>query len=457
MHSQPATRPGMEREGNRPRELWRLLVVDGDGAWAATARAALSGIAEVDWVSSEASATAALQAGLDSMEPHAGALITGELSTVDRARALWGISPELEITVVSSAPLRAERFARPEQVTVLVPPVDGEGLRVAVAGAQARFARRALTRAAGERARLTAVIADLDREVAWLRDEARRRHEGDLERARLEKLESLGRLAAGLAHEINTPLQFLGDNLTFLAESFGTMIRLAVRQRGLHREVASGLSPEQALVRADQLEVDSDFPWIERNLPLALDECNQGLRRVREIVQTMKEFALPSQRALSDCDVNEALMRALVVARGEYEQVAEIETDLDDVPRARCAPDDLHQVLYNLIVNAAQAISEHTGGRGRGVIRLASRLHDDQVVITVSDDGCGIPEHLRPRIFEHFFTTREVGRGTGQGLALAWSLVAQKHGGTLRFESEVGRGTTFEVRLRRYEGGGGEI
>ena len=457
--SRPSIRisPITAREANRPREGWRLLLLDGEREWTGMAQEALAGIADVDATIHPASAIAALGAGVEAMEPHAAALIVagppgGDAAAIERARELWAVAPDVEIAVATSTSLRPDRFARPEQVTVLGLPLDSDRLRIAVAGAQARFTRRTLARSAGERARLSAQVAELEREVATLRDAEREKHQRAAEQLRVEKLESLGRLAGGLAHELNTPLQFIGDNLVFLAESHGVIARLLDAHRQNLRGVVTGdVLPGVALVRSDEAEEQADVAWIERQVPQALAECNEGLQRVREVVRTMKEFATPAEAGRSSCSVNEAVTRALVLARADYERAAEVEMYLSDVPAACCSSEDLHRVLTCLIVNAAKAIDDRrkTGDPRRGTIRLRTWLDGDEVVIAVTDDGCGIPDAIRSHIFEHFFTTREVGQGTGQGLALAWSLIAQKHRGTLRFESEANRGTTFEVRLPR--------
>lgn len=294
--------------------------------------------------------------------------------------------------------------------------------------------------------RAYARIADLEREIARLREDAARRGATEAERLQAEKLDALGRLAAGLAHEINTPLQFIGDNLAFLSECHGQLTRLAAEHRTLHAQVAAGsLPPAEVMSRVAEVERISDLAWIERNLPPALAECVEGLKRVREIVQTLKDFARPIDGERKDADVNEALVRALVMARPEYTIWADVETDLADVPRSLCTLQDLHQVFYNLILNASQAIADRRAGQGR--IRVATRHQGEHVVATITDDGCGIPEALQPRLFEYSFSHPSEGRSAGRGLAIAWSIVVQKNGGTMRFESSVGRGTTFEVLL----------
>ncbi len=263
-----------------------------------------------------------------------------------------------------------------------------------------------------------------------------------------EKLKSVGRLAAGIAHEINTPIQFVIDSVYFLGDSLKALIALITRYQQAHRAWAAGSGFE--IVRADlaRSQQEADLDYLLENLPAAVDRSMDGLQRVATIVQSMKEFAHPDQREMTTVDLNHALQSTLTIARSEYKYVAEVEADFGDVPPVRCYAGELNQVFLNILVNAAHAIESVVGDAGtKGTIRVRTRRDGDMAVISIGDTGGGIPDAIRDRIYDPFFTTKEVGKGTGQGLAIARSVVVEKHGGELSFVSEPGQGTTFTIRL----------
>jgi PAS domain S-box-containing protein len=270
----------------------------------------------------------------------------------------------------------------------------------------------------------------------------------EIELRHSQKLESVGRLAAGIAHEINTPIQFVGDNVSFLSTAFQDMLELCRVYRSLCDKARSAPLAADDLARLAEAEEAADLAYLRDNVPRSIAATLDGARRVAHIVQAMKSFAHPDRGEKSPADLNAALRSTLTVATNELKYVAEVETDLQPLPPVPCYLSDLNQVFLNLLVNAAHAVGEavaNTTSRGR--IRVASRLDGQQVLISVGDTGTGIAEEIRDRIFDPFFTTKGVGKGTGQGLALARSVVVDKHGGTLTFESEVGKGTTFHLRL----------
>jgi len=276
--------------------------------------------------------------------------------------------------------------------------------------------------------------------------EARQKLEMDLRHS--QKLEAVGQLAAGIAHEINTPIQFVGDSVRFLKEAFDAQRALI----GHYRRAVEALAHagvNGALV--DQIcssESELDLDYLERNVPGSIDRCLGGVSRVATIVRAMKEFAHPDGGEKSPADLNAALSATLAIARNEYKYVADVETDWGEIPAVACYVGDLNQVFLNLIVNAAHAIAEVVGNTGsKGKIRVSTRRDGPWVNILVADSGCGIPESIRDRVFEPFFTTKPVGKGSGQGLAIARSIVVEKHGGELNFESTIGKGTTFTIRL----------
>jgi PAS domain S-box-containing protein len=280
--------------------------------------------------------------------------------------------------------------------------------------------------------------------VLHLRDVTeRRRLETELRHA--QKLESVGQLAAGIAHEINTPIQFVGDNLRFLSDAFGDLARLVTAGRTAARADGAAGGPAARSADAAVSEIDADFLLTE--VPGALEETLDGVSRVATIVRAMKAFGHFSEEK-APADLNEAVHSTLVVAGGELRDVADVVTDLGDLPPVHCNAGDINQVLLNLVVNAAHAIgAKVAGGGGRGTVTVRTRRDGDHVTIEVRDTGVGIPPDIADRVFDQFFTTKDVGTGTGQGLALAHALVHQRHNGTITFTSEPGVGTTFTVRL----------
>jgi signal transduction histidine kinase len=263
-----------------------------------------------------------------------------------------------------------------------------------------------------------------------------------------QKLESIGQLAAGIAHEINTPIQYIGDNAKFLDEAFRDLLRFFEP----NTELASALrnSGRADLVTAlDQTVQNLDLNYLRDEIPKATEQLLEGVAQVARIVRAMKEFSHPGPVEKAPVDINRAIESTILVSKNEWKYVAGLTTDLDpELPPVPCMAGEFNQVMLNLIVNAAQAIGDVVRGSNRkGSIRIGTRRDGEWVEVRVSDTGTGIPEDIRARMFTPFFTTKEVGKGTGQGLAMAHAVIVKKHQGTIRFESETGVGTTFVVRL----------
>lgn len=253
-----------------------------------------------------------------------------------------------------------------------------------------------------------------------------------------QKLESIGRLAAGVAHEINTPVQFVSDNTSFVADSIAEAFTALDNMANHLRSAAPAL--------ADSIMADADIDYLRAEIPLALEQSSEGLRRITEIVRAMKEYSHPGTE-IEDNDLNQIIQSTVEVSRNEWKYVADLELDLDPaVPAIRCSAGQLKQVVLNLIVNAAQAIESAKRGVDRGTIRVSSTAVGATVELRVADDGCGMAPDVRERIFDQFFTTKEVGSGTGQGLALAWDAIRGHHG-TIDVDSTPGVGTTFTIIL----------
>ncbi|MEO8065132.1 MAG: ATP-binding protein [Pseudomonadota bacterium] len=265
--------------------------------------------------------------------------------------------------------------------------------------------------------------------------EERDRLEDNLRQA--QKLEAIGQLAAGIAHEINTPTQYVGDNLRFLKESFGELDTM------LTQLVLAGGEPARKLLS------EADFDYLKVEIPRALNQSLEGVDRVAKIVRAMKEFSHPA-REKTATDLNRAIQSTITVASNEWKYVAEIEMDLDaNLPAVHCSPAEFNQVVLNIVVNAAHAISDVVGdgGKGKGKITVRTRADGEWAIVEIQDSGSGMPLHVQQRIFDPFFTTKEVGKGTGQGLAIAHNVIVDKHGGTIKVASAPGAGTTFTIRL----------
>lgn len=272
------------------------------------------------------------------------------------------------------------------------------------------------------------------------------RHRLETELRAAQKLECVGRLASGVAHEINTPVQFVSDNIRFVAESFAAIASLVAKFREL---VAAGPDERDALAEAArEADAAADTDYILENIPLALESSVEGLDQIARIVRSLKAFSHPDQRQCSTVDLNACIQNTLTIAAHEYRHLADVQTELGDLPPVLCHGGEINQVLLNLVVNAAHAIADLVEGTDRrGTIKVRTWCEDDTVLVCIRDTGTGIPSKIRDKIFDPFFTTKDVGRGTGQGLPFARSVVVDKHHGELTFETDVGRGTAFLVRL----------
>lgn len=265
-----------------------------------------------------------------------------------------------------------------------------------------------------------------------------------------QKMESIGQLAAGIAHEINTPVQYIGDNTSFVLDAVRDMEGIVNACLELQSAAKDQECRERLIARLIERIQAADLEYLFQEIPKALREALDGVKRVANIVLAMKEFAHPGGAAKQAVDLNRAVQNAVTVARNEWKYVADVDLNLDaSAPKVTCFPDDMNQVILNLIVNAAHAIAEKVGpdSKSRGTITISTRLCGDWFELRVADTGTGIPEAIRSRIFDPFFTTKPVGKGTGQGLAIVHAVVVQKHGGTIQVESEVGRGSEFIVRI----------
>jgi len=267
--------------------------------------------------------------------------------------------------------------------------------------------------------------------------------------AQAQKLESIGHLAAGIAHEINTPIQYIGDNVLFLQRGCKDLLAI------VHAYTEFLIAIEQETVSSNlieplkRLQQDIDLPYLVGEIPKAIQQSLDGINRVTEIVHALKGFSHPGVKTRTFLSINRALEDTLTVARNEWKYVADVVTDFDpDLPEVLCQAGEINQVFLNILVNAADAIAEVVGNSGKkGKITVCTRQNGEWVEVHISDTGTGIPINVQHHIFEPFFTTKDVGKGSGQGLAIAYDIVEVKNGGTLTFETKMGEGTTFVIRL----------
>jgi PAS domain S-box-containing protein len=249
-----------------------------------------------------------------------------------------------------------------------------------------------------------------------------------------QKLEAVGRLAAGVAHEINTPMQYIADNVTFLNSSIADVAGVI----GAYRRCSS---------QGQDAASAADIDFLLAEMPKALQRAQDGIDQVTEIVRAMKEFSHPGSDSQSSADLHHALDNTLAMARSEYKHVAVIEKQFGSLPLVPCKIGELNQVFLNILVNAAHAIERAAKDCSSGCIRITTEHCGEEVSIAIEDNGCGIPKEHMDKIFDPFFTTKDVGKGTGQGLAIARSIVVDRHGGAIDVHSQVGVGTRITIRL----------
>jgi two-component system, NtrC family, sensor kinase len=272
--------------------------------------------------------------------------------------------------------------------------------------------------------------ATLEETNARLREQMCLRQAAEIELGLAQKLEAVGRLAAGIAHEINTPIQYISDSVHFLRSAFGDLLRDADRADPL---------------QSDGSNVDAQF--LVEQVPLAIERIIEGTQRVATIVRAMKEFAHPDATEKSLSDLNRALETTLLIARNEYKYVATVDLQCGDIPEIMCNAGELSQVFLNIVVNAAHALADAGRDATTGRIQIRTELVDRWVQFTFEDNGCGIPKAIMSKIYDPFFTTKEVGRGSGQGLAIARAIVVEKHQGQIAVDSTPDIGTCFTLRL----------
>jgi two-component system NtrC family sensor kinase len=290
----------------------------------------------------------------------------------------------------------------------------------------------------------------VQRKTKELEDALRQLQSAQAELLQAQKLTAIGQLAAGIAHEINTPLQYITDNILFVRDAFDKLVFSTEAHRHVVKAIQEKRPFEDELKRAVDTQKKLNIHFLVDEVPNALEQCDEGLKRVTTIVSSMREFSHPSGGSLVPTNIQRAIESTMTVARNVWKYIADFETDFaPGLPLVPCMRDEFNQVILNLIVNASDAISDVTkgGANGKGKIKISVYTKGDWLEVTLSDTGGGIPEGIQKRVFEPFFTTKPVGKGTGQGLAIAYSVIADKHKGKISFSSVSGVGTTFTILL----------
>lgn len=370
----------------------------------------------------------------------------GERSTRDNHVTFVSSEGDRRSLIVGSARSRDERHVimTARAAGTLHEALADESRWAAAEQQRALELREARDALAAKHAALSAAQAELEKAYTILQEEAQRRERLENELRVAQRLESIGQLAAGIAHEINTPMQYIGDNVHFLDGAFGKISAFVNDTLSMLADPTAELSAlRQRLAEGREKR---RLAFVLEEVPRALAASRDGVAHISKIIQAMKSFGDHEVDAKVQHDINNTLRDTLTVSQNEYRGCARVVTDFGELPLVWCYAARLNQAVLNLFVNAAQAI-QAAKKPDQGTIHVASRAVDGGVEVRIGDDGCGIPEAIRHRIFDQFFTTRPVGHGSGQGLSLARSIIVDAHRGSLTFESEVGVGTTFVLRL----------
>lgn len=271
----------------------------------------------------------------------------------------------------------------------------------------------------------------------------------EVELRHAQKMESIGQLAAGIAHEINTPTQYVGDNLLFLNNSFNSLLNLLGRVHDIVETPTDPPGNQDLIEHLKKIYLEADWGYLAEEIPEALEQTMNGVSHVSRIVKCMKEFSHPGTEDKIPMDLNKAIESVITVSKNEWKYVADLETDLEsDLPCTLGYPGEMSQAVLNLITNSAHAIADVSKDENqKGKIKITTRYTGSQLEIRISDTGSGIPKAIREKIFEPFFTTKEVGKGSGQGLSIVHSVIVEKHGGKIDTLSEPGKGTTFVLSI----------
>ncbi|MFK7966875.1 MAG: sensor histidine kinase [Burkholderiaceae bacterium] len=291
-------------------------------------------------------------------------------------------------------------------------------------------------------------LDSLGKAKADLEKESAERQKAEAEMRQAQKLEAVGHLAAGVAHEINTPVQFIGDSMFFVRDAVQDLRRYSSELREMALQNCDARDSHAIVERLESIEDELDIEYLTENAPDAIDRALKGVERVTEIVSAMKAFGTGRSTKRELACINQAIEQTIVVTRHQHRYCAQVSSDLQaGLPLTNCHISDVTQVFLSIVVNAVQAVADRYGEGDRGRVDIVSRYIGNDIVVTIADNGTGMPEEVRQKVFDPFFTTREVGGGSGQGLAVAYDTVVNGHGGSIRVASTVNEGATFVVRI----------
>jgi PAS domain S-box-containing protein len=293
-------------------------------------------------------------------------------------------------------------------------------------------------------------IIAITRDVTKLKEDEKEKERLKIELSQSQKLQSIGTLAAGIAHEINSPLQFTNDNIDFIANSYKEIIKLVSTYKSLMMSCHTDQDKENAKNTIAGLEKKINLEFLTSEMPEALDQTKDGIARIRKIVNAMKQYSNLNLEEKKAADINKTLENAQIITRNEWKYHAEIINQFDtELPFCECYEPELNQVFMNLIVNAAHATKDAVDQKliEKGIITIKTSHEEGIIFVAVSDNGTGIPEKIRDKVYDPFFTTKDVGKGTGQGLSIAHKAIVDRHGGKIRFETEENKGTTFYIEI----------
>jgi len=376
---------------------------------------------------------------------------------IETITQVWKVDPDLQVVICSaysdySWDEMIGAIGQSDRLVILKKPFDVvEVLQLANALAAKWELLQAVRRHVAElEERIRLRTLELETANGALQTEIADRNKMEVQLRHAQKMESIGQLAAGIAHEINTPTQFIGDNTRFICDAFQDLVPVLQSYGRLHAATKAGGPLPSLIEEVDRVVGQADLDYLIQEVPKALVQSLEGIERVTKIVGAMKEFSHPDATEKVAVDLNQAIDSTLTVCRSEWKSVADLVRNFDPaLPPVAVLPGEFNQVVLNLVINASHAIADvlRVGSRPKGTITVSTRRDGEWAEIRIDDTGTGIPESARLRVFDPFFTTKGVGQGTGQGLAIAHAVIVEKHGGTIRFETAMGQGTTFIVRL----------
>jgi two-component system NtrC family sensor kinase len=405
---------------------------------------------------------------LDERRPYALAFIDVRMPPgwdgIETTGEIWKLDPEIQVVICTaysdySWSEMTEKLGRSDRLVILKKPFDNIEVAqlaetLSTKWGLAQVARRKL----GElefvveqrTLELTAANQALRGEIGQRTVMEHERQAMEIQLRQAQKLEAIGQLAAGIAHEINTPTQYVGDNTHFIEESWEVIAGVLRSHQDVVRALREQRVTSEMMEAAEKLLGGASLEYLYEQIPAAIKATLEGVDRVTKVVRAMKEFAHPGSKEKTPADLNHSIETTITVAQNEWKYVADLKLDLEpSLPLVPCFLEGFNQSILNLVVNAAHAIGDvvkDEPGR-KGTISIQTRRDGNQAVIRITDTGTGIAESVRPHIFEPFFTTKGVGKGSGQGLSIVHGAIVKKHGGEILFESEVGKGTTFILRL----------